>query len=182
MSLIETMIAMVIFMMLALGLTSAVIQSQQIAQNNIIRNTVFTIAQGYLEQIKSLSLSEIRLSLADPSGTPLPTMSISALQVGNIEKADPIYLDGPDRKLAGESDGSNFREVLVDLKEDPNTGDLREIVMQAWFDINIDEVENRSHSYSITVNFEAKLRGANRGGIRGELKGIRADLNESAIP
>jgi len=181
MSLIETMIAMVVFLMLALGITSAVVQSQQISQNNVIRNTAFTVAQGYIEQIKSLSLAEIRDAIEDPSGTPLPTMSISAIETGEIETEDPIFLDGPDRKLRGQSDGSNFREILVDLKEDPKTGDLREITMDAWFDVDIEEVGSRSHSFAITVNFEAALRGTNQRTVRGELRSIRADVNRTAV-
>ncbi|MGE9290791.1 MAG: type IV pilus modification PilV family protein [Puniceicoccales bacterium] len=180
MSLLETMIAMVIFMMLAIGLTSAVLQSQQISQNNVIRNTAYTIAQGYLEQIKSLSQNEITLAIADPKDTPLPTKSISALSTSTIEIDDSIYLDGPDRKLSGQNDGSNFREILIDLQVDDDGEETKEVVMESWFDIDVEAMENRSHSYAITVRFEAKLRG-NMGIVRGVLRGIRSDLNEAAI-
>ncbi len=181
MSLIETMIAMVIFMMLALGITSSVLQSQQTAQNNIIRNTAFTVGQGYLEQIKSISLANIREAIDDPSDTPLPTKSISILNIDNIEIEDPIFLDGPDPALPGQSDGSNFREILIDIQENPETGATREITMDAWFDIDVVEVENRSHAFAITVRFEASLRGRGQNRVRGELRGIRSDVNQSKI-
>ena len=181
MSLIETMIAMVVFLMLALGITSAVIQSQQIAQNNVIRNTAYTAAQGYMEQIKSLSLNEIRDALDDPNGTALPTMSVSSLDSGDIEVADPIFLDGSDRSLSGQIDGSNFREVLVDLQGNEDDGNLREITMDTWFDVDIEEIGERSHSFAIIIRFEAALRGTNQRLVRGELRGIRADVNYSAV-
>ncbi len=180
MSLIETMIAMVVFMVLALGITSAVIQSRQISQNNILRNTVYTASQGYLEQIKSLSLSEIRASIDDPDDVPLPTMSISSLDTGDVEIQDPIYLDGPSKSLSGQNDGSNFRELLIDLQPASDDSDLREVTMEVWFDVDIEEVGSRSHSYAITVRFEAYLRGRSQGRISGQIRGIRSDLNESA--
>jgi len=182
MSLIEVMIAMVVFMMLAIGITSAVFQSQQIAQNNIIRNTAYTVAQGYLEQIKSVSISELADALDDPDGTPLPTMSVSALNINSIEILDPIFLDGPEPALSGQTDGSNFREILIDLKEDPKTGDIREIVMNAWYDIDVAAIENRSNSFSIIVRFEAELRGLRNTRISGDLRGIRSDINSTAVP
>lgn len=176
MSLVEIMIAMVVFMILALGVTRAVIQSQQIAQNNIIRNTAYTIAQGYMEQIKSLALIEVLNAMDDPDGTPLPTMSISALAEDDIEELDPLFLDGPDRALSGRTDGSNFREILIDLQEDAE-GDPREVTMDAWFDVDITDISNRSYSHAIIIRFEARLRGAGARVIAGELRGLRADVN-----
>lgn len=180
MSLVEIMIAMVIFLLLALGITKAVVQSQQIAQNNIIRNTAYTIAQGYLEQIKSLASQEVRDAIAAPDGTPLPTMSVSALAESDIEVSDPIFLDGPDPSLKGRSDGSNHREILVDLQETED-GDPREVTMDAWFDVDITEIENKSYSYAIEIYFEAALRGLGGRRISGELRGLRADVNQTGL-
>jgi len=179
MSLVEVMIAMVIFAMVALGITKAVLQSTQIAQNNIVRNTAYTAAQGYLEQIKSLPLVTIREALADPEGTPLPTMSVSALESGQIEIDDALFLDGPDDSLSGQDDGSNFRRILIDLREVEGEEDPREVTMDTWFDIDIEDVENRSYSHSITIRFEARLRGFDDRRVAGVLRGMRADVQRT---
>lgn len=179
MSLVEVMIAMVIFAMVALGITKAVLQSTQIAQNNIVRNTAYTAAQGYLEQIKSLPLVTIREALADPEETPLPTMSVSALDSGQIEIDDSLFLDGPDDSLSGQDDGSNFRRILIDLREVEGEGDPREVTMDTWFDIDIEDVENRSYSHSITIRFEARLRGFDDRRVAGVLRGMRADVKRT---
>ncbi len=179
MSLVELMVAMTIFAMLALSITAAVIQSQRISQNNIIVNTGYTAAQGYLEQIKSLPYSAIEAALDDPDEVPLPTKSISVLAGSDTEVEDPIFLDGPDRTLSGQSDGSNKRDIMIDLKENDD-GSVREIVMDAWFDIDISPLENRSHSHAITVNFEVRLRGGSTGTVSGMLRGLRADINQDS--
>ncbi len=176
MSLVEVMVAMTIFTMLAVGITASVIQSQVIAQNNIVRNTAYTVAQGYLEQIKSLSLAEVEAALADTDETPLPTMSVSALKEDDVEVEDPLFLDGPDRSLKGRSDGSNFREILIDLQEKPD-GTARSVVLDTWFDVDITPVEERSYSHAITVHFEVALRGAGERVMSGALRGLRADVN-----
>ena len=180
MSLVEVMIAMVVFLMLAMGITKAVFQSTQIAQNNIVRNTAYTIAQGYLEQIKSLPLKTILAAVADPKETALPTMSISALNTGQIEISDAIFLDGPDDSLTGQDDGSNFREILIDLREAEGGGDPREVTMDAWFDVDIEDVANRSYSHAIIVRFEVRLRGPGSRRVAGELRGLRADVHRGA--
>lgn len=180
MSLVEVMIAMVVFLMLAMGITKAVFQSTQIAQNNIVRNTAYTIAQGYLEQIKSLPLKTILAAVADPKETALPTMSISALNTGQIEISDAIFLDGPDDSLTGQDDGSNFREILIDLREAEGGGDPRKVTMDAWFDVDIEDVANRSYSHAIIVRFEVRLRGPGSRRVAGELRGLRADVHRGA--
>lgn len=176
MTLIEVVVAMTIFTMLALSITASVIQSQRISQNNILINTGFTIAQGYLEQIKSIAPSEIEAALLDPEGTPLPTQSISALKETETEIDDPLFLDGPDRNLGGQTDGSNKKEVLLDLKESPD-GTQREVTMDAWFDVDIEDMENQSYSYSIEIHFEVRTRGSNSNLVRGVVRGVRADIN-----
>jgi len=178
-SLVELMIAMTVFAMLALSITAAVIQSQQLSQNNIVLNTAYTVAQGYLEQIKTLASVEIDNALADEDGVSLPTKSISAVSGSNIEVDDPIFLDGPDRSLSGKSDGSNHREVLIDLRENDD-GSQREVTMDMWVDVDITPVENQSYSHAITVDFEVQLRGGFSRVIGGSLTGLRADINQGS--
>lgn len=176
MTLVEIMIAMVVFGFLAVAITASVIQSQQIAQNNILRNTSYTIAQGYLEQIQSLPIADLQAAMDDPDGVPLSTLSVSAVDTGDIEVEDPLYLDGPDETLPGRSSGSNYREILIDLQE-LNNGDTKELFMDAWFDVEIEFLGLSTSSYAIEIHFATELRGRFASRSFGTLRGMRANIN-----
>ena len=51
--------AMTIFGYVSLGITGSAIKSIEIAQNNVLSNMAHSVAQGYIEQIKSLPLKYI---------------------------------------------------------------------------------------------------------------------------
>ncbi|MGF1449314.1 MAG: type II secretion system protein J [Opitutales bacterium] len=149
-TLMEMMIAMAIFMLLALGLTAGVFQARRLAESNIVRNTAFTVAQGYLEQIKSMSADELQAALANPNGTPVPTMSVSAQATGVIEIADPLFLTGSDTSPSGRA-ATNLKTILVDLQPD-EAGDAQELLLDVWFDLNVTQVGQRT--YQTVLDFE----------------------------
>jgi prepilin-type N-terminal cleavage/methylation domain-containing protein len=68
-TLIEVMVSMGIFALISLGVLSLVTQVRRIAENNVYENTAITMAQGYVEQVRSLSYSEL-LAAATYSATP----------------------------------------------------------------------------------------------------------------
>lgn len=111
-TLIEVTIAIFIFLIVAAGITATVLQSNRIAQANVIRNTAYTVVQGYLEQIRSISYATLKKSLDNPGVTPLPTMGISAVinseNPADIQVDDPLYLNV-----------LNDKEVLLDMKNNP---------------------------------------------------------------
>ncbi len=167
-SLVEIMIAMVIFTMLALGITGTVIQSQRIAQNNILSNTAYTVVQGYLEQLKTISSGEIEAALLAPATVPLRTRSISALGSGNETQVDDfLYLNG-----------FNAKEILIDLQEKPNVPP-REIVMHLWVDLNIEpSPPGTGRYYRITIDFDYEVRGMRRPPTREALCWVRTGLGQ----
>lgn len=179
-TLIEVVIAMAVFMILALGLTTTVLQSQEMAQNNIIRNTAYTVAQGYLEQIKSIPVQTLNAALNDPSNVSIPTKSVSALDSGDIELEDPLFLDGPDASLSGQNDGSNRKEIMIDLREDADGNNTGEVVMECWFDLDIEPLNIGTRTFAVTIRFEATLRGRQGARTSGILRGIRTDVNRLA--
>jgi len=178
-TLVEIVIAMTVFMVLALGLTTTVIQSQEMAQNNIIRNTAYTVAQGYIEQIKSIPVQTINQAISSPTGVSIPTKSVSALNTGSIELEDPLFLNGPDASLSGQSDGSNHKEIMIDLKE-KDEGESEEVVMDCWFDLDIDPLDLGTRTFSLPMRFEAALRNRNGARTSGVLRAVRTDVNRLA--
>lgn len=148
-SLVEIMVAMVVFTMLALGITGTIFQSQRIAQNNILRNTAHTIVQGYLEQIKALNSDQIEAALADPTKVPLETRSVSALATGADTQIDDfLYLDG-----------INAKTVLIDLQERKNQSP-REVTMDLWLDVDIAVGTHQGARYYTTIiKFDYEVRG-----------------------
>lgn len=164
-SLVEVMIAMVIFTMLALGITGTIIQSQRIAQNNILRNTAYTVVQGYLEQIKTLNVDQIEGALAEPSSVPLETRSISALASGTDTQIDDfLYLDG-----------FNAKTILIDLQERSGHAP-REVTMNLWVDIDIlTGVNEGARYYTIVIDFDYDVRGMRRPATREEDCWIRSE-------
>ena len=110
MTLVEVMIAMVILSIFSITILSAVLLGRRLSEANIYENTALTVAQGYMEQIKSMEYDVVLQSLASPLTVALPTKSISALAVGSvIEIDDPLFLDQ-----------QNAKEVMIDLRDAGN--------------------------------------------------------------
>jgi len=98
------MMAMGIFALAAVGITATVVQTQKISKINLVRNTAYTVAEGYLEQMKNITAEELLASLEDPENTPLPLKSITAIDGEKTEADDPLYLEQ-----------KNKRQVLADI-------------------------------------------------------------------
>lgn len=186
-SLLESVIAMTVFTILALGITGLVIQSRKVAENNILRNTAYTVAQGYLEQIRSISIGVIEAAMADPENTPIPTKSVSATATSSIEQDDDLYINGSAAPIAGRNKGSNFKQILVDLTpiyNPPNSTNpanivgYREIYMDAWFDLTIEQSGDQSNIYMVTIAFEYQPRGFPNRRLRGEVRTVKAHVFE----
>lgn len=73
-TLVEVIIAMVLFSMLSLGLLQGTLQTRKFTEENIYHQAAQTAIIGYLEQIKSQPYIYLRHSLADPLNVPLRTV------------------------------------------------------------------------------------------------------------
>jgi len=160
------MMGMLVFTIVAIGLTAAVLQSRRFSQLALMRNMAYTIAQGYLEQMESLPVSN--LTLAATSGAtnpiPIPTMGVSYLDTSNIQISDPLYVSpisnltpAPNITLvprAGTaSDVWNVKQVMINLSGNTSylnlnlgnsTGNstangLTPVTMTMWIDVNISQ-------------------------------------------
>ncbi|OIO60910.1 MAG: hypothetical protein COZ46_03230 [Verrucomicrobia bacterium CG_4_10_14_3_um_filter_43_23] len=176
-SLVEVMVSMIIFGIAALGLSATAIQSQKIAQMNIIRNTAFTVAQGYLEQMKSIAMAELLSSVSNNSQA-IPTKSISALETANIEKDDPLYL-GKTTETYAKTEANNYKQVLIDIQEDTD-GNPVEYTVDMWFTPKIKDLNtgaNAIPALEIILEFEYEARHV-RGDVKhqGSLRMVKTEL------
>lgn len=148
------MIGFGIFSLLALSLTATALHTLRSAQLNIMRNTAYTTAQGFLEQLKSIPESSLRAAIADPEGTPIPTRSVSALNASGVVHVDsPLYLNDP----AATEKGSNYRKILLDMQEGDG-GSVNAVHMDMWFDLDITPLGS-SRGYLIELNFSYESPG-----------------------
>lgn len=69
-SLVELMISLVVFALLATGVTSSILLTYRLSLNTMESNTALTMGYGYTEQLKSLSFGEISSALQNAS-TPI---------------------------------------------------------------------------------------------------------------
>ena len=104
-TLVEVIVGMLVFAILATTSSVAFVQTQKLAHANVMHNTARTILQGYVEQIKGIQYYKLLESMANEAITPLPTKSISSLTQGEeIQISDDLYLNQ-----------ENHKEVLLDI-------------------------------------------------------------------
>lgn len=105
-TLVEVMVSMSIFTILAAGTISVTLQTRTQAEYLVYQNAAYTAAQGYLEQIKSMEYNRLEQSVASNT-IPLPTKALSYIgsaDEGTLEIDDPIYIGSEAKK-----------EVLIDI-------------------------------------------------------------------
>ncbi len=152
MSLIEVMIAMTIFSVLAVTILSSVLLSRRIAEANIYGNTALTITQGYLEQIKSMEYNVVLDSVGDNS-IPLPTKSISAITSttgAGIEIDDPIYINSQ------KEHASNSKKVVIDIRN-PESANPSPVTMSYLIRptvVDLDTGANPLRALEITLEYQ----------------------------
>lgn len=119
-SLLEVMIGVFVFTIVAAGVASSTTLTSRMALSNIYRNTASTIVQGYAEQIKSIRYEVIAQALEDPTNRSIPTMSLSTADGKLSELNDPLYFGVRSKK-----------NIVIDIEELPD-GTERERIMELW--------------------------------------------------
>ena len=100
MTLVETIVAMTVFSLMAAGVIGLTVQSRRMAESAIRENTAATVAQGYLEQIKSIEYSALVDAVGDPTNIAIPTKT-------DQDTNDPILLNVQNQKtLVIHTDGA----------------------------------------------------------------------------
>lgn len=76
-TLIESVVSLGVFSMLCVGVLGAVLQQRRIAETNVYESTALVMAQGYVEQIRSLPYNEVSVASTSPAA-PLRLFSVNA--------------------------------------------------------------------------------------------------------
>jgi prepilin-type N-terminal cleavage/methylation domain-containing protein len=114
-TLVEVLLSLVIFAMIALGVTQTLILTRGIAESNIREVTANAVASGYLEQLKSMPYERIVSSVRDTS-IPLPT-------VLSLGEADPLMV------------GEWLTKSIV-IDEDPDLGTERHMPLHVKVEVD----------------------------------------------
>lgn len=125
-TLVESMVSLGVFTVVCAGIFAVVLQMRRLAENNVHENTALTMAQGYLEQLRSLpyndlvtaansSSAHLRLLSANGGGALLTDASGGLLNAGEWTR-ETVFLD---RDAAGRDSQPmvfRFRVDLTDLR------------------------------------------------------------------
>ncbi len=190
------MIGMAILVIIAAGTTSAIFVSRMLAESSIYQNTSFSVAQGYVEQVKSIEyilLTNALENYENHKGTVsgwgvlsndayltnsiaekvmLETKSIDASESGvastiDVETASPLYIGAWVE-----------RNVLIDIRN-PGQENQHELLMPMRFKIEMKDLSDTSEkveALEITLfyRYQMHLRG-NTKWYDGELRLVKCN-------
>jgi prepilin-type N-terminal cleavage/methylation domain-containing protein len=104
-TLVEVVVGMLVFAIIATTSSVAFVQTQKLAHSNVMHNTARTVLQGYVEQIKGIQYFKLLESIEDPTAKPIGTKSISSLTEGDeIQLDDSLFLNQ-----------ENHKNILLDI-------------------------------------------------------------------
>lgn len=154
-TLVEVVIGMMVFILLIVSGSMAIVQTQKLAHSNIMHNTARTVMEGYMEQMKGISFKEYQEAMKDPDNVPIATKGISSLKTGtDIQYDDPLYLNKENKK-----------EVLLDLLE-ASDGSLTPLTMSLYVKPTLTDLlpSTGLSIYEVTLEFryESLFKGVNK--------------------
>lgn len=126
-SLPETVIALAILGMVLMAFTGAILISQKLASQNLLRTSAYLAAQSYLDQVRSMPAATLNRSINNPSTYPLPTQGISTEADDSPSAQDPLYLNTINKKtilvdIAAKRGGTSYKRML-ELRITPKVKD-----------------------------------------------------------
>ena len=190
-SLVEVVIAVGVLATFCAGILSMVIFSMQVAHLNVMRNTAFTTAQGFLEQIESLRTFNIQDALADPENVPLPTVGLSALDTNALEINNPLYINDGNPSTTQDL---NRKSILLESKEvgvDQNGNPIFEdVTMEMEFTVTVepstattDAGDTLLIAYMITIDYRYETPNVMGSPVRsGRVQTIRTVASNQTPP
>jgi prepilin-type N-terminal cleavage/methylation domain-containing protein len=124
-TLTEVIISMVVFTIVSLGVLTIVTQIRHMSENTVYENTALTMAQGYIEQVRSLSYNDLvtaandntaplTLKSANGGGTRLTNEAGGVLTAGAWAR-ERVFLDRDAANRETQPLNFRFRVTLVDL-------------------------------------------------------------------
>ena len=159
-TLMEVIVGMAIFMLVAIALTGSVIQARKLSTQNILENTAQTAVLGYMEQIKSIAYVELLAIYNDPGQTiPIPTTSGSAIALGKTDIADPLILNQ-----------ENHKEIVIDIDFDDEGTVVETRTMDLWVTPRMTRnawAESSYRAIEMRLDYEWEIRGRGTNTERG---------------
>jgi len=111
-TLIEIMVSMGVFTIVSMGILAVVLQIRRMAENNVYENTALTMAQGYLEQVRSLPYGQL-LAAANFVGTPpTPDLGVGRLNLLSANGGGATFLLNESNQLLRSTQWTNERVFL----------------------------------------------------------------------
>lgn len=171
-TLVEVAIATLLFTLVGFGVSRMTMSNFEISHLNVYQTTAMSVAQGYLEQIKSLDNETIaRMATLEVSGPVsieqvLPTRSVSLMSMGaSADQIDDWLVSNTANTaaLSNSFDVVNHKEVIVDF--DQSSGEFK--TMDIWIDVEIFHLGGVSgdSTYLIDVQYIYSMPGM-RGGTK----------------
>ena len=156
---------MAVFTIVSLGVLTIVTQIRHMSENTVYENTTLTMAQGYIEQVRSLSYAELvaaansntaplRLISANGGGTRLTNEAGELLTAGGWAR-ERVFLDRDETGRETQPLDVRFRVTLVDLN-------------------NSAIVTGRPLGVEITLDYEYRLPDARRATISRSIRNVRS--------
>lgn len=168
-TLVEVVVATLLFTFMALSVSRLTMASMRLSHLNVYKTTALSVAQGYIEQIKSLdneTLSRMathEMTLPVTVNQVLPTRSVSLLSAGaTLDQIDDWLVANSlvPATLSDTLDVINHKEVIIDV--DQVTGELKTMTM--WIDVEIHRLTDvPGETYLIDLQYIFSLPGVRNG-------------------
>lgn len=157
-TLVEVMVAMLVFVMVAIGITTSLIQLRRQGENNISQVLAQAIAEGLLEQVRRTSYSD----LSDVDTNPPVQLLFIDANIANNATVQPF-------SLAWATDDTTYTEIGV--RTDPT--DLTSPILGMLMDVDYKDASGnliRARRYmKMKVNLRHSLN-ANKDAVEVRLK------------
>lgn len=184
-TLVEVLIASLVLTVTCGGILAMMIQSRRLTDGSIVQNSIVTVMQGYIEQIKSMEYGLITPSPAGVPGAdilPIPTVQDEAHSDAlNVSYGTPpASLPAIGTVPTGAIDNVKSIQIKTPLKPDGtpaalNPNDTIELTVWVWVQDLTDLANNIGGSKAITIIYTYKFRDGGRiKSIRGTLRTIRS--------
>jgi prepilin-type N-terminal cleavage/methylation domain-containing protein len=145
-TLVEVLIALVVFSVMSLGLTASLIQSLKISDQVLSRSTAHSVALGYAEQLMAHSYTELKEALALNTEFTLVSTSLGSSSEDVVEQTFTFGVE---------------QEQLITLDIDRETQEATQ-TMPMRFTINALNLNTGSQALSaleITINYSYRRAG-----------------------
>ena len=175
-TLIEVLIASLVLSILCGGILAMIVQSRRLTEGSIVQNSVVTVMQGYIEQVKSMEYS-----LLAPSLPSAPSVNPTIPTVLDESMPDPLTLSWgtpptsmPDLGTTPTGAVTNTKTIAI---KNPavNPNDSITLTIWVWVQDLTDIPSNVGGSKAVTMIYTYQFRdGGRTRSIRNSIRTIRS--------